>query len=633
MWVDEKGKRIGTIADPWGESLFTSEPVICEIFNSMEDISQWVTPLPDWTSVQKSPDGWTLPVALFLPVIGRVITFDLCARQFSAGAWDVTLKNLNEEKPAIARILRIDVFPNWGVACHGEEGYLFLPSYCGVLHEFNHSVSREIRMAIYARQEQWPMHCNSNCFGIKTPRLSMCAVVIEGEFDAEVVARSHWEENSLYSIHVAFVYRWAEHDSLETADRTVRYHLLDPVEDGWCAYARAYRSVLRNEHHLQTLNEKRANRHVLEYLSESFLIKIFQGHKEITTAGDGGYHSCTSFLEAQDILKEMKGDGIEKITVQMVGWNCEGHDGRYPQRFPVNETEGGEDGFRKLIQWAREQNILLSVHDNCYDAYRKASIFDEHDLVILRDGNLWRNIPWSGGHSYKICPLRGRKYLEGHFSQMRDLGIDGHYYFDALGAFYPCKSPEHPANRSVFLNAMRDLLLYTQSTFGSLNVELPFGPYFDIIDGTYLDDNVSYLDTYSDFRKNWIDRTVPFLAVVLHNGVRYQSSGGGKCGLARALRDCAIGAMPFIEICSRPISGIHAMPTYDSLREYAQAAWYLSCKQNLDRIFVDIENIEELEPDIWVTLYADGIKLITNCTDRVVTVEGNEVDGFSILRI
>lgn len=630
--IDDKEGRVEAMADAWREPLFTSEPVRCQIFNSMEAVAQWVRAVPDWKSSRIDIDGWSLPFEVRLSGFGRVIAFDLCGRRFSEEAWEITIANLIEENTSIAKILRIDVLPGYGAARHGEDGNLFLPSYCGILHNFHHSVSRELRMAIYARQEQWPMHCNLNCFGIKTPRFSMCAVVVAGEYDAEVVARSHWESDRQYSVHSGFVYRWAEKDTLNTSDRTVRYFLLSPLEDGWSSYARRYRAILRSERNLRTWDQKLTDHPALEHLSKSFLIKIFQGHKEITPEGTGEYHSCTSFDEAQTILQQMKDDGISIITAQMVGWNCEGHDGRYPQRFPVNETEGGEEGFRRLLQWAKTQNILLSVHDNCYDAYRRADNFDEKDLIVLGDGKIWRNIPWSGGHSYKICPLRGANYLKEDFRKMRELGIDGHYYLDALGAFYPCESSEHPANRKEFLGAMREILKFTRLSFGSLNVEIPFGPFFDIIDGTYLDDNVYFLDAHSDFRKHWIDETVPFLAIALHNSVRYQSSGGGKSGIAKALRDYALGAMPFIEVSARTAHGAHSMPTYESRRAYAQAAWRLSCEQNIDRFFVDIDDINEVEADIWVTQYADGIKTVTNSGERAAIIDGIQIEKLSTLR-
>ena len=51
-----------------------------------------------------------------------------------------------------------------------------------------------------------------------------------------------------------------------------------------------------------------------------------------------------------DILDEVKRQGVERAEVCLVGWNQKGHDGRFPELFPVEEQLGGEDKLRKLIK-------------------------------------------------------------------------------------------------------------------------------------------------------------------------------------------------------------------------------------------------------------------------------------------
>jgi hypothetical protein len=119
--------------------------------------------------------------------------------------------------------MRIDLLPGFAAAAQGEDGYLLLPCLAGALHRFTHQVSREERVVIYARQDQWAMRSNFNCIGMQRPSTAWCAIVTAGEFDAEAVIRSHYEEEASYSVHAGLVYRWEPENALLPGDRTVRF--------------------------------------------------------------------------------------------------------------------------------------------------------------------------------------------------------------------------------------------------------------------------------------------------------------------------------------------------------------------------------------------------------------------------
>ena len=60
----------------------------------------------------------------------------------------------------------------------------------------------------------------------------------------------------------------------------------------------------------------------------------------------------------------------------MVGWNKSGHDGRWPQAFPVEEKLGGEEGLREAILHANKLGYYIAAHTNSSDAYTIADNFD-----------------------------------------------------------------------------------------------------------------------------------------------------------------------------------------------------------------------------------------------------------------
>ena len=628
-----ESRKLIAYASGWSEELACDTVATCKLYNTMEARVEWHPIIVEWQKFSSDTDGWRLPCRVDIPFIGTVITFEIVGRAKNGiGAFELAIpySTLVERDASFARLMGIDLLPGFSRAFTGEDGYMLLPSLSGTIHRFSRRVSREERITIYARQDQWAMRSNFNCFGMHRPTVSWCAVVTEGEFDAEAVLRSHYEEEAEYSIHAGLLYRWEPNDPIIEGNRTVRYYLCSPDAGGWAEFARCYRRFMREERGLRSWAQKAEENPAVLGFARGFVMKIMQGYKQASFDGHGKYCSCTSFAEARKILQDMQSDGIMSITAQMVGWNHEGHDGRYPTRFPVNPVEGGEKAFRELIEWGRTHGIIISVHDNIYDSHEIGEDFRRDELLVLRDGSAWRNIPWASGFTYKICPLCSSRIIERDLPKLREMGIYGNYYLDALGAFLPCHSTVHPANRSEFLAAMRRNLSYVRELFGTLSLEVPYGPYFDLMDGVYSDDSMMWMDNFSNFRRNFIDELVPFLPIVLHNSVRYHRSGKGK---ADALRTLAWGAMPFIEVSARSVSGDHCMPTYADLREYAVESYKLSCEKHVDLLTEDLENIEILSPDLFRTQYANGTCLLINAGKTLAALEGETLQSETVLRI
>lgn len=49
------------------------------------------------------------------------------------------------------------------------------------------------------------------------------------------------------------------------------------------------------------------------------------------------------FEDFADIMRRMKAEVIDNAEMSSVGWNISGHDGRFPQYFPVKQKLGGEE--------------------------------------------------------------------------------------------------------------------------------------------------------------------------------------------------------------------------------------------------------------------------------------------------
>ena len=94
-----------------------------------------------------------------------------------------------------------------------------------------------------------------------------------------------------------------------------------------------------------------------------------------------------TFERLIDIIDEMMRQGIKKADICLVGWNQKGHDGRFPQMFPVEEALGGEEKLRLAIKKAQDAGYTINAHTNSSDAYSIADSFSKDDMIINSDGS------------------------------------------------------------------------------------------------------------------------------------------------------------------------------------------------------------------------------------------------------
>lgn len=71
-----------------------------------------------------------------------------------------------------------------------------------------------------------------------------------------------------------------------------------------------------------------------------------------------------------------------------------GHDGRYPQIFPVEPSLGGEEKLKKLINKAKSYGYNIVGHDNASDAYTVSEQWDEKYLLKNKDGSFYKMDVW-----------------------------------------------------------------------------------------------------------------------------------------------------------------------------------------------------------------------------------------------
>ncbi len=521
-----------------------------------------------------------------------------------------------EGRAQLYRILSIEFLPCFGAARTGEEGYLVLPNWCGTKMNFSHTVSRELRQTIYSSNDQWEFNCNMPVFGINRSFGTLSCVLAAGENDAKLVCRQHWEENALNSVHPEFVLRWEQQDELISGPRELRYSFA-PAEyehgEGYVHVGLHCRQWLETEQSLKTWDEKSSSRPEAVDFRDRYFLKIFMGYKEPTPEGTGSYHATCTFEETLKILADLQSRGVKKICAILVGWGIDGHDGKTPTRFPVDERLGGEQGLRSLTSWCKEQDIMLGVHDSYGASYTCSEEHDTADLIHHRSGEYWESVIWSGGQCHRICPA---VYLEKHVKRdipmISDLGIHGHHHIDAVGAFMPCYSEDHPLPmRADTIAYNREMFKIASGTIGSVSTEMPFGSYFDVVDGFFH----SYTHLYPWFRgckaAQFCDELIPLLALATHGSIKSMHSVKGRLECAHM---AAYGLAPQSEVCVRP-SPLFGIASYEENKEAivkAYAAFYGDDGLSILTENKKLHAVFDIAPGIRRLLYEGNIEVIAN---------------------
>jgi len=283
-------------------------------------------------------------------------------------------------------------------------------------------------------------------------------------------------------------------------------------------------AVYYRNHQLQRkacvpLKERAKDNPYLSYAMDSVEIRIRMGWKpapaevlEQTVENEPEMKIACTFERVKDFIKELKVQGIDKAEICLVGWNKSGHDGRYPQLFPVEERLGGEKGLRDLIQYAQHNGYQIVCHTNSTDSYRIADSWDEDIVIKKKDGSLAINeTSWSGGTMYHLCPVKALEYAEKDLPKVADLGFRGIHYIDVMTVvpLRRCHDKNHPVTEA------DTKMIYER--IGDKCHEL-FGGYAS--EGAF-DYASQYLDyaLYIMFKSNdnsFFDEEVPLWALVYH---------------------------------------------------------------------------------------------------------------------
>ena len=269
------------------------------------------------------------------------------------------------------------------------------------------------------------------------------------------------------------------------------------------------------------LRERVKDNEYLKYAVDAPEIRIRLGWKpapalilEQTVENEPEMKVACTFARVKDIVDELKKAGVDKAQFCLIGWNKSGHDGRYPQIFPVEEKLGGEEGLRELIAYAQKNGYQIVCHTNSTDCYNIAEDFSQDIVIKKKDGSLeHEQTPWSGGRMYHLCPKKALEFAKRDLPKVADLGFKGIHYIDVMSviSLRKCYDPNHPVNQGETAEIYREIGNECKKLFGGFASEGVFDFAADYLDyGLYA--------AFGDNKIPLFDKEVPLWQMV-YNGI------------------------------------------------------------------------------------------------------------------
>ena len=414
---------------------------------------------------------------------------------------------------------------------------------------------------------------------------------------------------------------------------TAELHFLSGEDADYSGMARAYREY-QLAHGFRPLRERKTD--AVEYAAESLYVRIRHGWKpcpctvlEQTPENEPPMHTACTFRQAEEIMEAYHRAGVKKAEFCLVGWNIRGHDGRWPQILPPEESLGGEVGLRNLIAAAKRLGYTISAHTNSTDAYTVAENFRMEDMI--GKGTAY----WSGGQTYLICPIAARRLAEETLPAVADYGFNGIHYIDVISCIPPldCRKPEHPSNRTESARRSAELLAYARELFGGISSE---GSYdYSLAPVDY----VLYVSFARDGEKSeWVDRLIPFWQLVYHGIIL---SNPYTRTVNAALNDTPDCLLKMVEYGGRP-----AIYYYSSFVDKKGANWMgegrdftcgspdeqercaAAAKRAADLYeplaylqWEFMEKHEELRPGVYRVTYSDGSRILVDYEQKTFQLE------------
>jgi hypothetical protein len=565
-----------------------------------------------------------------------------------------------------SEIICLDCYPLFGGQPHGADGCMVMPHFGGAIRTFAEDPARQDRMAAalaadpgsayayeigeskpdptasqiyaamaYGQQSAWRDLIAYPLWGIITGDSGWAAYVPlgAGDADAAVVTAANRGPQRLCGVWGRFHLREHAHDRRVDEDRQLVITFLHEPGLHYATVGRVYREYLVQRAHIPTLRVKAAQSPQTAYLTQAYYMRPMLALKRyyyINNPNPDGKGILDVYMTCDDLADELarwKHSGVDKLYVQIVGANSEGHDGNYPTYFPLEPKVGGEEGFVRLLERIRALEYRSSVHVNIRSYNRPAPDFRIETVIRDRDGGLFYEGSGPGGDDYGACPAVARhEFTQMAFPRLKQLGLSGGMYTDfMLGVLFRCYHPLHPLTRRGYLNEVKAYLNTCVTTFGATRMESIIAPILDTVDcvarAHALEVSDHLLRGAEITARGLVDATVPLQVVIYHGLVMH-----GVDNSCLFNPDPWAHTLRLVSIAAKPIEELRGpQPQWDA---FHTLQYRVLCEQ-LHWLQFEWLDDYQTEGDLSCTQFGDGTVIYVNHGAEPVMAKGRSLPGRS----
>ncbi len=388
------------------------------------------------------------------------------------------------------------------------------------------------------------------------------------------------------------------------------------------------------------LAEKCRERPELEYARKYPLIRIRMGWKPApaqvlhqTPKNEPPMHVACTFARVRDIADELKRQGVEGAELSLVGWNIRGHDGRWPQIFPVEEALGGEEELKKTIAHCQALGYRITCHTNSMDHYEIADTFRTKDLARDAHGKTFHGGIWAGGYCYRACPDTQLRYAKADLPRVAQLGFRGLHYIDVLSIIEPdvCFHRAHVSSFRQSVARSREIMALAQAQFGGFASEGCMDFTLSHLDFSLYNSFGDFFDAPTGICDSYVPVDLFLHGIVLSNAYTAIVNPSVKSPKAQVTMPL-LGSRPAFYLYSKFVSTDNNWMGQEDLtcdgeedlragvaaikRACENYAFFADRQLHFIRSYTREETYAE-------TVYDDGVRVVVNLTDEPVCYEGH----------
>lgn len=564
-----------------------------------------------------------------------------------------SIKEINEQ----FRLAAIYVLPFLGYTHMAEvEGYMLIPDGCGAIIELrdnNGKFTQPYKSKVYGgnysvesnsyavQKFDEEIATASETAGVFAPVFGMVhtsknnaflGIIESGKYNAEIYAYPNGVVTEYNWITARYVYRevyqyltgqsgsiTSSQQERETFDISTVYRFESGEDADYVGLAKSYREYLTDNKLLNKVQN-----------GYSMRLDFFAGDMEKALLGKK-FVAMTTVEQMDEILAELKENGVKKLSVALKGWQKGGIYGGITGKTSFEGAVGSHSDYKKLCEkYSADAEFML--YADLLNAYKKSG---SKDYIYQYNGKVFSNETFLELHPIKFRNTADavKEKTESITEKLNDDGKIGLAVDGISREVYSYEAGEKMKmfSRKYAAGIHSDVLKNASNTLTTAY----FAPndYLWASTEKYYD----YRIYGSDYK--FVTGEVPFFAIVLQGSIPLYSE------YVNFKADTTEYKLKLIE------SGIYPsfLLTYESPSSliYTDSASLFSCQYSeyremiseYDKIFSELTMLTKgstiadhsFKDGVSVTSYENGTRVIVNYNDTAVEYNGNKVEGQSYM--